>query len=411
MAWKLAQSSFLTQLFVAPGNAGTAGLATNVKLDASNHDAVSRCIKKHNIQLVVVGPEAPLVDGLVDHLVDCGKHPDLVVVGPRKEGAQLEGSKSFAKEFMRRHNIPTAGYGAFNGDQVEDAVAFLQTMKAPYVLKADGLAAGKGVVITEDVAEAEKVVRDMLSGSAFGAAGERVVIEEFMDGIECSMFAVTDGRAYHLLPSAKDYKRIGEGDTGPNTGGMGAVSPVPFMDAEFHEKAINQIIIPTVKGLAADGIRYNGFLFFGLMKVGGDPYVVEYNCRLGDPETEVIMPRIQSDLLHLFENMGAGLLSEYHLQIDPRTCSTVMLVSEGYPGDYAKGKSIDLPERVDADALLFHAGTTTSRGNVVTNGGRVLACSALAPNPENALKKSYELADAVAFSGKHCRGDIGQDLL
>jgi len=251
----------------------------------------------------------------------------------------------------------------------------------------------------------------MLSGESFGSAGERVVIEEFMDGIECSMFAVTDGKAYHLLPSAKDYKRIGEGDTGPNTGGMGAVSPVPFMDAEFHEKAINQIIIPTVKGLAADGIPYNGFLFFGLMKVGGDPYVVEYNCRLGDPETEVIMPRIQSDLLHLFENMGAGLLSEYHLQIDPRTCSTVMLVSEAYPGAYKKGKTISVPERLEKDALLFHAGTSTSRGNAVTNGGRVLACSALAANPENALKKSYALADSISFDGKHCRRDIGQDLL
>ncbi len=411
MAWKLAQSSFLTQLFVAPGNAGTAQVATNLKLDVSNHDAVSRSIKKHGINMVVVGPEAPLVEGLVDHLLDCGKHPELVVVGPRKEGAQLEGSKAFAKAFMRRHNIPTAGYGSFDGTQVDEAIAFLDTMKPPYVLKADGLAAGKGVIITEDLEEAQRVIRDMLSGESFGSAGERVVIEEFMDGIECSMFAVTDGKAYHLLPSAKDYKRIGEGDNGPNTGGMGAVSPVPFMDAEFHEKAINQIIIPTVKGLAADGIPYNGFLFFGLMKVGGDPYVVEYNCRLGDPETEVIMPRIQSDLLHLFENMGAGLLSEYHLQIDPRTCSTVMLVSEGYPGAYKKGKTISVPERLEKDALLFHAGTSTSRGNAVTNGGRVLACSAMAANPENALKKSYALADSISFDGKHCRRDIGQDLL
>ena len=411
IAWKLAQSSFLTQLFVAPGNAGTDGVATNLKLDASNHDAVSRAIKKHSIHMVIVGPEAPLVDGLVDHLQDCGKHPELVVIGPRAAGAQLEGSKTFAKEFMKRHNIPTAGYSAFTGEQVDDAVKFLHGMKAPYVLKADGLAAGKGVIITEDLKEAEQVVKDMLSGSSFGAAGQRVVIEQFMDGIECSMFVVTDGKAFHLLPSAKDYKRIGEGDTGPNTGGMGAISPVPFMDAEFHEKALNQIIIPTVKGLAADGIPYNGFIFFGLMKVGGDPYVVEYNCRMGDPETEVIMPRIQSDLLHLFENMGAGLLSEYHLQIDPRTCSTVMLVSEGYPGPYPKGKTIKLPEQVDKDALLFHAGTTTSRGNVVTAGGRVLACSAMAATPENAVKKSYELADSISFAGKNCRRDIGQDVL
>jgi phosphoribosylamine--glycine ligase len=238
-----------------------------------------------------------------------------------------------------------------------------------------------------------------------------VVIEQFMDGIECSMFVVTDGKAFHLLPSAKDYKRLGEDNTGPNTGGMGAISPVPFMDAEFHEKALNQIIIPTVKGLAADGISYNGFIFFGLMKVGGDPYVVEYNCRMGDPETEVIMPRIQSDLLHLFENMGAGLLSEYHLQVDPRTCSTVMLVSEGYPGPYPKGKTIKLPEQIDKDALLFHAGTSTSRGNVVTAGGRVLACSAMAATPENAVKKSYGLADSISFAGKSCRRDIGQDVI
>jgi len=411
LAWKLAQSSFLTQLFVAPGNAGTADVATNLKLDASNQDAVSRALRKHDINMVIVGPEAPLVEGLVDYLQDCGKHPDLVVIGPRKEGAQLEGSKAFAKAFMQRHNIPTAAYGAFDGTQLDDALAFLRKMDAPYVLKADGLAAGKGVVITEDLAEAETVLKDMLSGASFGAAGERVVIEQFMDGIECSMFVVTDGTAYHLLPSAKDYKRIGEGDTGPNTGGMGAISPVPFMDAEFHEKALNQIIIPTVKGLASDGIPYNGFLFFGLMKVGGDPYVVEYNCRLGDPETEVIVPRIQSDLLNLFENMGAGLLSEYHLQIDPRTCSTVMLVSEGYPGNYEKGKTITGPDRLEKDTLLFHAGTSTSRGNVVTNGGRVLACSAVAATPENALKKSYALADAVSFEGKTCRSDIGQDVL
>ena len=411
LAWKLLQSSFLTQLFVAPGNAGTAELATNLKVDVNNHNAVSRAVKKHNIGLVVVGPEAPLVNGLVDHLQDCGKHPELVVVGPRAAGAQLEGSKSFAKEFMKRHNIPTAAYGAFDGEQVKEAVAFLAKMKAPYVLKADGLAAGKGVIITDDLSEAESVVKDMLSGASFGDAGRLVVIEQFMDGIECSMFVVTDGKAYHLLPSAKDYKRIGEGDTGANTGGMGAVSPVPFMDAEFHEKAINQIIIPTVKGLAADDIPYNGFIFFGLMKVGGDPYVVEYNCRLGDPETEVIVPRIQSDLLHLFENMGAGLLSEYHLQIDPKTCSTVMLVSEGYPGNYAKGKSITVPERMEKDTLLFHSGTGTSRGNTVTSGGRVLACSALAATPENALKKSYALADAVSFTGKAYRKDIGQDIL
>ncbi len=411
MAWKLAQSSFLTQLFVAPGNAGTEQMATNLKLDASNHDAVSRAIRKHGIGMVVVGPEAPLTEGLVDHLLDCGKHPGLVVVGPRREGAQLEGSKAFAKEFMKRHNIPTAQHASFEADQVDEALAHLAKAKSPYVVKADGLAAGKGVIITDNLEEAQTAVKDMLSGESFGDAGTRVVIEQFMDGIECSMFAITDGKAYHLLPSAKDYKRIGEGDEGPNTGGMGAVSPVPFMDAEFHEKAINQIIIPTIKGLAADGIPYSGFLFFGLMKVGGDPYVVEYNCRLGDPETEVIMPRIQSDLLHLFENLGAGLLSEYHLQIDPKTCSTVMLVSEGYPGPYPKGYAIKVPEKLDKQTVLFHAGTTKSRGAIATAGGRVMACSALAPTLEGALKKSYALADAVSYEGKSFRKDIGQDLI
>ena len=411
VAWKLAQSSFLTQLFVAPGNAGTAQIATNLKLDVDNHDAVSRALKKHDIQMVIVGPEAPLVNGLVDDLLDSGKHEGLVVIGPRKAGAQLEGSKTFAKEFMHRHNIPTAAHASFDGSQLDDALSFLKSMTPPYVIKADGLAAGKGVIITADLSEAESTVRDMLVGQAFGSAGQRVVIEQFMDGVECSMFAVTDGQAFHLLPSAKDYKRAYEGDEGPNTGGMGAISPVPFMDAEFHEKALNQIIIPTIKGLAKDGLEYNGFLFFGLMKVGGDPYVVEYNCRLGDPETEVIMPRIQSDLLHLFENMGAGLLSESHLQIDPKTCSTVMLVSEGYPGKYERGKGIAFPEKMDKDALLFHAGTGQSRGQTVTAGGRVLACSALAANPEHALKKSYALADAIAFDGKRCRRDIGQDVL
>jgi len=410
LAWKLAQSSFLTGLYVAPGNAGTESLATNLKVDVSNHDAVSRAIKRHDIGMLVVGPEAPLVAGLVDDLLDSGKHDDLVVVGPRKAGAQLEGSKSFAKQFMRRHNIPTAGYGSFGADEVNEALACLDTMKAPYVLKADGLAGGKGVIITEDLAEAQTVVKDMLSGASFGQAGQRVVIEEFLDGIECSMFAVTDGQAFHLLPSAKDYKRIGEGDTGPNTGGMGAVSPVTFMDAEFHEKALNQIVIPTIKGLATDGIPYQGFLFFGLMKVGGDPYVIEYNCRLGDPETEVIVPRIQSDLLHLFENLGAGLLSEYHLQIDPRTCSTVMLVSEGYPGKVETGRPMTLPSTTPKGSMLFHAGTASSRGNVVTNGGRVIACSAMGNTPEAALKQSYALVDQVDYEGKGFRRDIGQDL-
>jgi phosphoribosylamine--glycine ligase len=411
LAWKLAQSSFLTGLYVAPGNAGTDSIATNLKLDVTNHDAVSRAIKRHDIGMVVVGPEAPLVNGLVDELLDDAKHPGLVVIGPRKAGAQLEGSKAFAKEFMRRHNIPTAAYGAFDASQQEEAHQFLRTMQPPYVLKADGLAGGKGVIITENLEEAQQELEAMLSGASFGEAGTQVVLEQFLDGIECSMFVITDGEAYHLLPSAKDYKRVGEGDTGPNTGGMGAVSPVPFMDAEFHEKAINQIIIPTIKGLAADGIPYQGFLFFGLMKVGGDPFVIEYNCRLGDPETEVIIPRIQSDLLHLFESMGAGLLSEYHLQIDSRTCSTVMMVSGGYPGKVKQGKVMTLPDSLPKDTMLFHGGTTISRGQVVTDGGRVVTCSALSTTPEGAIKRSYDLASQVSFEGMSYRKDIGQDLL
>lgn len=408
---KISGSSLLDATFFAPGNAGTAELGTNVPVDPMDFEAVAACVLEHGIDMLVVGPEAPLVEGIVDFFAADERLSQVSVIGPPKAGAALEGSKKFAKEFMHKHRIPTAKYGVFGKGEVRDALAFLKSMKPPYVVKASGLAAGKGVIVTEDLGEAESAVREMIKGKAFGGAGKEVVIEEFLKGVEVSMFVVTDGNAWRLLSPAMDYKRIGDGNQGPNTGGMGAISPVPFMDAEFHEKALNQIIIPTVKGLAADGIPYNGFLFFGLMKVGGDPYVVEYNCRLGDPETEVIMPRIQSDLLNLFENMGAGLLSEYHLQIDPRTCSTVMLVSEGYPGSYEKGKTITTPERLEKDTLLFHAGTSTSRGNVLTAGGRVLACSAMAANPENALKKSYALADAIAFEGKNCRRDIGQDVL
>ncbi|HHZ97039.1 MAG TPA: phosphoribosylamine--glycine ligase, partial [Flavobacteriales bacterium] len=366
IAWKLSQSSLLSKLYVAPGNAGTDQIATNVALDPMDFNAVDRYIRRNDINMLIVGPEAPLVAGIVDHFQASDKHKDLVVVGPPKAGAMLEGSKDFAKAFMVRHNIPTADYSTFSKGELKEAKKYLDKRTPPYVLKVDGLAAGKGVIITEDREEAEATLEDILENAAFGEAGSRVVIEQFMDGIEVSSFVVTDGSAYRILPSAKDYKRVGEGDTGPNTGGMGAISPVPFVDAEFHEKTLNQIIIPTIKGLQKDDIPFNGFIFIGLMKVGSDPYVVEYNCRLGDPESEVILPLLKSDLLHLFDSLGSGLLSEYDLQIENKTAATVILTSGGYPGEYKKGqqiKGLDNPLN-DKNGLIFHAGTTLSRGKV-----------------------------------------------
>jgi phosphoribosylamine--glycine ligase len=325
----------------------------------------------------------------------------------------LEGSKDFAKAFMDRHSIPTAAYKSFTSDKVEEAKAYLDKRTPPYVIKADGLAAGKGVIITSDRAEAEATLDDILVGAAFGEAGSSVVIEQFMEGIEVSYFVVTDGDAYRILPSAKDYKRVGEGDTGPNTGGMGAVSPVPFVDAEFHEKTLNQIIIPTIKGLKEDEIPFNGFIFIGLMKVGSDPYVVEYNCRLGDPESEVVLPRVKSDLLHMFDALGSGMLSEYDLQIDERSASTVILTSGGYPASYEKGKAITGLDKIpnEKEGLIFHAGTTTRRGKTLTNGGRVIACTGLGVNLEKALERSYALAEGINYDEKQYRKDIGQDVL
>lgn len=413
IAWKVAQSSLLSTLYVAPGNAGTGEFATNVDLDPMDFPAVGRFVNKNNIKMIIVGPEAPLVAGIVDYFEESGKFDDLVLIGPKKAGAMLEGSKDFSKAFMARHNIPTAEYGTFTSSQIKEAKKFLDNMQPPYVLKADGLAAGKGVIITEDRAEAERTIEDMLSGNAFGEAGSRVVIEQFMDGIEASCFVVTDGDAFHILPYAKDYKRVGEGDTGPNTGGMGAVSPVPFVNAEFREKTLNQIIIPTIKGLKQDGIPYNGFIFIGLMKVGSDPYVVEYNCRMGDPETEVVIPRIKSDLLHMFDSLGSGMLSEYDLEFDERTATTVILTSCGYPGSYEKGKAISgLDHDVDPkEGIVFHAGTKVSRGKTVTNGGRVIACTGLGVNIERALGRSYASAERIDFEGKQYRKDIGQDVM
>lgn len=413
MAWKLSQSSLLSTLYVAPGNAGTEKIATNVSLDPMDFSAVDRYIKRNGINMLIVGPEAPLVAGIVDYFEESSKHKDLVVIGPPKAGAILEGSKDFAKAFMARHNIPTADYQTFKSGELKQAKAYLDKRKPPYVIKADGLAAGKGVIITEDRKEAESTIENMLDNASFGEAGSKIVIEQFMDGIEVSSFVVTDGTAFKILPSAKDYKRAYDGDQGPNTGGMGAISPVPFVDAEFHEKTLNQIIIPTIKGLRKDNIPFNGFVFIGLMKVGSDPYVVEYNCRLGDPESEVILPLLKSDLLHLFDSLGSGLLSEYDLQIEDKTAATVMLTSGGYPGNYAKGKQIKGLENTtkESEGIVFHAGTTTSRGKVVTAGGRVIACTGIGNGLEQALQRSYKLAESIKFSDKRYRTDIGQDVL
>ena len=413
MAWKLSQSSLLSKLYVAPGNAGTEQIATNVSLNPMDFSAVDRYIRRNSINMLIVGPEAPLVAGIVDYFEESSKHKDLVVIGPPKAGALLEGSKDFAKAFMARHNIPTADYQTFKSGELKQAKAHLDKINPPYVIKADGLAAGKGVIITEDRQVAESTLEDMLENASLGEAGTKVVIEQFMDGIEVSSFVVTDGTAYKILPSAKDYKRANDGDTGPNTGGMGAISPVPFVDAEFHEKTLNQIIIPTIKGLRKDKIPFNGFVFIGLIKVGSDPYVIEYNCRLGDPESEVILPLLKSDLLHLFDSLGSGLLSEYDLQIEDKTAATVMLTSGGYPGEYSKGKQINGLENTpkETEGIVFHAGTTTSRGKVVTAGGRVLACTGIGNGLEQALERSYKLAESISFSDKQYRKDIGQDVL
>lgn len=410
LAWKLAQSSFLSTLFVAPGNAGTSQVATNVALDVLDFKAIGEFVLQQEINILVVGPEAPLVEGIFDFFAADPLLAKVTVIGPSKSGARLEGSKEFAKRFMERHNIPTARYKSFDKKSIGEVRAFLDSLKPPYVIKADGLAAGKGVIITNDLQEAEQTVNSMLLDSAFGKAGKKVVIEEFLKGIEVSMFVITDGHSYKILPEAKDYKRIGAGDTGLNTGGMGAVSPVHFVNAEFMQKVENQIIIPTVKGLEAEGIPYAGFIFFGLMKVQGDPYVIEYNCRLGDPETEAILPRIKSDLLHLFEGIATGTLSECDLQLDDRTATTVVIASEGYPGNYPKGREIAVSTLPD-DAVLFHAGTKQQGDKDVTAGGRVIAMTALGANLEDALDTAYAAVRAVHFDGMYYRKDIGVDLL
>ncbi len=410
LAWKIAQSSMLEELFIAPGNAGTEEHGKNVNLSPTDFDAVKEFVIKNEIDTVVVGPEDPLVKGIADFFSADDELKSVNVVGPNKQAAQLEGSKDFAKKFMQRHKIPTAKYGTFTKDTLEEGYAFLEKMKAPYVLKADGLAAGKGVLIIDNLTEAKKELKSMLSDAKFGDASSRVVIEEFLSGVELSCFVITDGDAYKILPEAKDYKRIGEGDTGLNTGGMGAVSPVPFANPTFLDKIENQIIIPTIKGLKAEEIEYKGFIFFGLINVKNEPYVIEYNCRMGDPETEVVIPRLKSDILDLFEGVGTNTLSERDIQFDERSASTVMMVSGGYPEAYEKGKKISGIGSV-TKSIVFHAGTKADGPTVLTNGGRVLAATSYGKDLESALKNSYESIEKISFDGAFFRKDIGQDVL
>lgn len=409
IAWKIAQSSQLEQLFIAPGNAGTRQHGTNVDLSPTDFEGIRGFVLRESVDMVVVGPEDPLVMGIHDFFLADSALKSIPVIGPGKEAAQLEGSKDFAKAFMMRHNIPTARYATFTKDTLEQGYAFLEGMKAPYVLKADGLAAGKGVLIPDNLEDAKKELKAMLADAKFGDASSRVVIEQFLTGIECSVFVLTDGDSYKILPEAKDYKRIGEGDQGLNTGGMGAVSPVPFVDKTFMDKIENQIIIPTVKGLKADGIVYKGFIFFGLINVKGEPYVIEYNCRMGDPETEVVMPRLKSDLLDLLDGVATNTLSECDIQFDERSACTVMMVSGGYPETYEKGKTISGLNGV-TDSIVFHAGTTADGPVVVSAGGRVLAVTSYGKNLESALERSYASIDKISFDKAYYRKDIGFDV-
>ena len=409
LAWKIKQSSKLNKLFVAPGNAGTGGIAQNITIDVNDFEAIKRIVKKEGINMVVVGPEDPLVNGIHDFFLEDPELKDVSVIGPAKMAATLEGSKEFAKQFMIRHNIPTASYKSFTSDEIEKGLQFLDTIKPPYVLKADGLAAGKGVLILEALDEAKKELQDMLLNAKFGNASSVVVIEEFLSGIELSCFVLTDGKNYKILPMAKDYKRIGEGDTGLNTGGMGAISPVPFVTEEFLDKVHKRIIKPTIEGLSKDQLPYKGFIFIGLIKVGDDPYVIEYNVRLGDPETEVVLPRIKNDLVELFGAVAKGELNSIELEIDERTATTVMLVSGGYPQAYKKGIEINGIEDVE-DSIVYHAGTQLKEGKILTNGGRVMAITSFGSDFREGLSKSYQNIKNINFDNMYYRKDIGFDL-
>lgn len=409
-AWKIAQSKRLENLYIAPGNAGTALCGTNVELSVNDFEGIKKLVWEKGIDLVVVGPEDPLVNGIHDYFLNDEVLKDVPVIGPKKDGAMIEGSKDFSKRLMEKYKIPTAAYKSFTKDTLTDGYAFLEALKAPYVLKADGLAAGKGVLILSDLQEAKLELKKMLQDAKFGNASSTVVVEEFLHGIELSVFVLTDGKSYKLLPAAKDYKRIGEGDTGLNTGGMGAVSPVPFADAAFLKKVEERVVIPTVNGLREEGIDYRGFIFIGLMNCGGDPFVIEYNCRMGDPETEVVIPRIKSDLLDLLESVGKQNLETISFEVIDETAVTVVLVSGGYPEDYEKGKAIRGLENIK-ESQVFHSGTIFKNDEVLTNGGRVFAVTSFSNTIQGAAEKSMKAAQQIQYDYKYYRKDIGLDLI